>query len=200
MVRVKIYAEGGGEGELLDTLFRQAWTRFFHAAGLAGRMPRVVRGKGRARTFDLFRTAMTNRRPNELPLLLLDSEDAIQDGRTVWQHLASRDKWERPDGATDDQAFLMVQVMETWFLADLTLLRSYFGAALRETPLCAWPKLEDVPKATVFDALQKATAGCGKKKYAKGKVSFELLERLNPHEVADACPHAKTFLDYLRRR
>lgn len=47
----KIYAEGGGEGQLLDTLFRQAWTEFFKSAGLAGRMPRIVRGKGRLRQY-----------------------------------------------------------------------------------------------------------------------------------------------------
>ena len=51
---IKIYIEGGGEGKDLDSRFREAWTRFFIAAGLAGRMPRPVRGKGRTHTFDLF--------------------------------------------------------------------------------------------------------------------------------------------------
>jgi hypothetical protein len=199
MVKVKIYVEGGGGGELLDSLFREAWTKFFQAAGLAGRMPRVVRGKGRARTFDLFRTAVRNRRANELPLLLLDSEDAVQEGHSVWQHLQARDSWERPNGTSDNQAFLMVQVMETWFLADLNTLRSYFGLEFRETHLRAWPKLEEVSKATVLDTLHKATADCGKK-YAKGKVSFELLGRVNPDRVLAACPHAEAFLTYLRRR
>lgn len=34
---IKIYIEGGGEGKDLDSRFREAWTRFFTAAGLAGR-------------------------------------------------------------------------------------------------------------------------------------------------------------------
>lgn len=28
----KIYIEGGGEGQLLDTLFRQGWKQFFERA------------------------------------------------------------------------------------------------------------------------------------------------------------------------
>lgn len=73
----------------------------------------------------------------------------------------------------------MVQVMETWFLADRELLRGYFDEQFTEAPLRAWPSLEAVPKVTVLSALERATAGCGKK-YSKGKVSYELLGRLNP--------------------
>lgn len=199
MVTVKIYAEGGGEGHLLDTLFRQAWTQFFERAGLTGRMPRVVRGKGRARTMDLFSIAVDNSRPSELPLLLLDSEGPVQEGHSVWQHLFRQDKWSKPKGAADDQAFLMVQVMETWFLADREMMRTYFGPDLRESPLRGWVQLESVSNETVFDALEKATAACGRKKYAKGKISFELLGRVNPLKVENACSNAKRLLDYLRR-
>ncbi len=194
----KIYAEGGGEGQLLDTLFRQAWTEFFKSAGLAGRMPRIVRGKGRLRTFDLFQTAVRNQRPGELPLLLVDSEGPVTSAGSVWQHLKARDRWEKPEGSSDDQAFLMVQIMETWFLADQASLRRYFGASLREKHLPSWPTLEAVPKADILDALEKATAGCTKP-YAKGKVSFEVLGQLNPALVEAACPHAKRLLDRLRQ-
>jgi hypothetical protein len=36
-VSAKIYAEGGGTGQLFDTLFRQAWNSFFRTAGCAKR-------------------------------------------------------------------------------------------------------------------------------------------------------------------
>jgi hypothetical protein len=91
----------------------------------------------------------------------------------------------------------MVQVMETWFLADRDLLRRYFGESLRESHLRQWPALEAVPKRTVFEALDKATAGC-RKPYAKGKVSYELLGQLDPGKVETASPHAKMLLDRLR--
>lgn len=197
MVTAKIYIEGGGEGQLLDTLFRQGWRIFFQAAGLEGRMPRVVRGQGRKRTFDLFVTAVKNPRPGELPLLLVDSEAAVEEGCTQWQHLKGIDNWERPESASNDHAFLMVQLMESWFLADRDLLRGYFGPKLREGALREWPSLEGLPKNDVLEALNRATADCPKR-YAKGKVSFELLARLSPRLVEAACPNARRLLEYLR--
>ena len=196
-MNVRLYIEGGGEGQLLDTLFRQAWRQFFEAVGLAGSMPRVVRGQGRMQTFDMFTVALAQARPGVLSLLLVDSEDPVATGHSVWQHLKARDNWDRPSAAVDDQAFLMVQVMETWFLADRGLLEQYFGAPLRANHLRQWPALENVPKSTVLDALARATAGC-QKPYSKGKVSYELLGRLSPARVEAACPNAKALLDRLR--
>jgi Domain of unknown function (DUF4276) len=197
LVSVRIYAEGGGEGELADTQFRNAWADFFKAAGLAGRMPRVIRGKGRQRAYDLFRTAVENRTNETVPLLLIDSEDAVRPDETAWDHLKRRDGWDPPPGAGADDAFLMVQVMETWFLADRSALQNYFGSKLNERLLAVWPNLESVPKATVLDALEKATANC-KTKYTKGRVSFEILAAIDPAEVEKRCPHAAGLLNRLR--
>jgi hypothetical protein len=49
----------------------------------------------------------------------------------------------------------------------------------------------------VLGALERATAAC-RKGYAKGKVSFELLARIDPARVEAACPHARALLDRLR--
>ena len=193
----KIYAEGGGDGPVLDTLFREAWRNFFTTARLSGRMPRVIRGKGRAQTFDMFTTAIETAEQGEVPLLLVDAEDAIAPGHSVWQHLKARDNWDRPSLTEEDQAFLMVRIMETWFLADRTLLRDYFGPQLREHHLKQWPALEEVPKQTVLTALELATADC-QRKYAKGRVSYELLGRVNPTLVETTCPHARDLLVRLR--
>jgi len=39
-------------------------------------------------------------------MLLVDSEDPVTSA--VWDHLKSRDHWERPGGTNEDQAQLMV--------------------------------------------------------------------------------------------
>ena len=196
MVRAMLYIEGGGEGRDLGARFREGWNAFFKSAGLASKT-KVVRGGGRRRTFNLFVTAIENNRPNVVPILLVDSEDPVAAGHTVWQHLSARDGWQRPSNA-GDQAFLMVQAMETWFLADRDALRKYFGARFRQNALKKWPDLEAVPKPTVLGALKRATAKCTKH-YAKGKVSFELLAHIDPDLVATACPHAKALLNRLRQ-
>lgn len=193
---VKIYIEGGGDGPLHDTHFRKAWASFFGAASLSGRLPRVIRGKGRQRTYELFVTAVENSAPGELPLLLVDSEDAVQHGVGNWEHLRRRDGWERPPGAGTDHVFLMVQAMESWIVADRRLLRNYFGGDLRKHHLPAWPVIENVSKTEVFNALRKATAAC-RTGYAKGRVSYDLLEQLDPTVVRGACPRAEELLTFL---
>ena len=194
---IRIYIEGGGDGRILDTLFRQGWQRFFQAAGLSGHMPAVVRGGGRTQTWDMFVTAVSNPSAGVVPLLLVDSEGPLAPGHTAWDHIRSRDGWERPSSAGDDQAFLMVQLMEIWFLADRDLLRRYFGVGIRERHFSEWPDLESVSKDTVLRSLDMATAGC-RRKYAKGKVSFEVLGQLDPRLVEVRCPHARALLDRLR--
>lgn len=197
MVSVKLYVEGGGDGRINHGAFRQGWIGFLRKAELSGRMPQVVPGGGRAQTFDKFKTALQTRRPNEIPILLVDSEGAVANGQTTWQHLHNRDNWDQPDDAADDSAYLMVQVMETWFLADRDALRSFFGPSLNENHFRQWRNLEAVSKDTVIDALAQATRGC-QKPYRKGRISFQLLGEIDPAAVARACPHAKELLDFLR--
>ena len=192
--KVRIYVEGGSS-EIAD-VFRKAWVQFFEKAGLKNQMPRTISGEGRSQTFDLFKTAVERRSPDELLLLLLDSEDPIAPGRSNWEHLKWRDNFDKPAAAGDDDALLMVRVMETWIIADRQALQTFFPG-LRENHLPAWTKLEVVPKTDVIAALERATAGC-KRHYAKGRLSFELLAIVNPLEVEQRCPAAKRMLDRLR--
>ena len=196
-MRVRIAIEGGGSGENPDKHFRQAWTQFFKAAGLVGRMPKVLRGEGREQTFDKFKTALQTARRDEVVFLLVDSEEPVAAGHSPWQHLRNRDNWEQPQGAADDSAYLMVQVMETWFLADRGALRDFFGPQLNENHFREWPNLEEIHKDIVLNALEQATSNC-QKPYSKGRVSFELPGEINPQTVAAACPHADQLLRYLR--
>ena len=201
MVKVKVYVEGAARHSDLDrSLCREAFSKFFAAAGLEGKRPRTVPCGGRKQAYDAFVTAVKNAKADELPILLVDSEIAVPPGMTVWQHLKARlgDNWDKPESASDEQAFLMVQVMETWFVADRETLRSFFGQHFREQAIPAWPDLEQVPKADIYAALGLATAACGKKKYAKGRLSFDLLSRISPGKVEVESPYAKAFLDRMR--
>ncbi len=192
-----LYIEGGGDNRRLGAEFRQGWKAFLTNAGLSGRMPKVVRGGTRQQTFNRFITALGDSKDSTVPLLLVDSEGPVTTGHTVWQHLRTRDRWHKPAAAGDDQAFLMVQVMESWLLADRNALQTYFGERFKANVIRQWPQLEEVPGETVFDALEKATAGCSKP-YAKGKIASELLAKIDPRLVEDACPHARDLLNRLR--
>ena len=204
MVRVRIFIEGGGRGEVSDEIFKNSWRDFFASAGLAGKMPKVVRGRSRTSTYRKFRNARP--RANEILLLLVDSEGPVETGRSAWEHLRQRreDGWVRPNWADANSAYLMVQFMETWFLADPNALRRYFyrsSGNMTHTPAQEAmiihnrkSGLESMDKATVMSRLDRLTGN----RYEKGKVSFKLLSEVDPNRVADACPHAKALLDYLR--
>lgn len=197
MVTVKLYVEGAAQkNDLMRARCREAFRVFFETAGITGR-PRTVPCGGRQKAYDAFVTAVRTAEPGDLPLLLVDSEDPVTAGDSNWRHLKRRDNWDRPGGAKDDQVFLMVQVMESWFLADPDALRHYFGPDFSDKPFRAWPALEGVPKPTVYDVLENATADC-KQPYKKGDVSFEILGRLDATKVEAACPHAKALLNRLR--
>jgi hypothetical protein len=196
-VKVTIYIEGGAPGPKADAKFREAWSTFFGKAGLP-RRPTVVRGKGRTETFDDFCNHIRDEPENGVPLLLVDSEGLVRQEHSTWQHLKSHDRWDKPDGAGDADAFLMVSCMETWLVADRGAFQAFFNPNLREKHLPEWPNLESVPGADVRAALDRATKAC-KRPYSKGQLSFELLATISPNEVEDRCPAAKRLLDRLRQ-
>jgi hypothetical protein len=195
---VKLYVEGGGDTEFLQSLCERGFRQFLEAARLR-RMPRIVACGGRSAAYDNFKTAMKKRLPDELPLLLVDSEAAVRDKTGVWRHLLERDGWETPDGAKEGQAFVMVQCMETWFVADREALSGFFGPDFKRKAIPQWTELEGVEKDKVIKVLKSATANCRKNGYAKGRISFELLAAINPAKVEKACPHAARFLKVLRK-
>lgn len=197
-MKIKLYIEGGGDSPLQDTRFREGWQTFFKKAGLAGRMPRTFRGGGREATFDAYQTAVRLKKPDELPLLLVDSEELVTAGNTEWEHLKECDGWVKPSAANANDVFLMVCCMEAWFLADRERLKRFFHECWRDNPVPQWPNIEAVPKEDIYRALELATAGCGKKAYSKGRNSFEILKEIDPTSVEKRCPGAKRLLDRLR--
>jgi hypothetical protein len=195
-LKVRIYVEGGAS-EIAD-VFREGWVRFFERAGFKDRMPSTISGEGRAQTFNRFKGAVETRKDAELPLLLIDSEDLVAPGKSNWQHLKERkaDNFDKPKGAGDDDAFLMICTMETWIISDRKALQDFFPGLL-EKHLPLSPSLESVPWKDVDAALKRATAACNRQ-YSKGRLSFELLATVNPLEVEQRCPAAKRLLDRLR--
>jgi hypothetical protein len=199
-IKVKIYVEGGGDRDDLKTECRKGFTEFFKKAGLENRLPQVVACGGRMRAYDHFRTAVRQNDSRVFPLLLVDSEGPVEG--SVWQHLKRRvdDNWDRPEGAGDDQAHLMVQCMESWLLADRECLAKFFGQGFSEKSLPARQrKMEEIDKSEVLDSLVKASRKCKtKQSYQKGTHSFMLLARIDPSKVMAVSPHARRLLEVLR--
>jgi hypothetical protein len=164
-------------------------------------MPRIVACGGRRQAYESFHTSQENRRDDENPILLVDSEEAVVH-LDPWEHVRTRrdDGWPRPQDATPDQLHFMVQAMEAWFHADKDALEVYYGRCFRTAALSPRLDIENIPKADLFDGLQRATRDCPKGEYSKGKHSFQILSRIDPQRVRTSSPnHGARLLDVLDR-
>ena|SRR5579872_654545 len=119
--------------------------------------------------------------------LCIDSEDPLKDLDATWAHLKERDKWEKPDGTTDEQVLFMTTCMETWIAADRNALSEHFGQHLQGAALPPLNNLESRPRHDVQEKLFHATRRC-RNFYTKGKRSFEILGKLNPEELKKRLP------------
>jgi hypothetical protein len=203
---VKLFVEGGGNSNALRSACREGFTKFITAAGIRKR-PRIVACGSRNDAFDSFSTAVRN---GEEAMLLVDSEAAVsaacQQGEpenwTPWVHLQQRrgDEWIKPDEASDSQCHLMVECMESWFMADRATLTQFFAQGFKEVALPAQNRaIETVRKADIYAALKRATSASKKGEYGKGDHSFKLLAEINPAKVTGASPWAKRFIDELQK-
>jgi Domain of unknown function (DUF4276) len=195
-VSVRIYVEGGFQGSTKNDC-RKAFRLFLQKAIPPGSFSVIASGS-RHDAFQDFREAL-KRHPADYVMLLVDSEEPVI-GNT-WQHLRDRqgDNWHRPAAAGDDQAHLMVQVMESWFLAHKEVLTHYYGQGFLAGSLPGQPNIELIAKQDVFKTLQYASRKTQKGEYRKTTHGFDLLELIDPKRVRAASHHAERLFAVLER-
>jgi hypothetical protein len=194
---VIVFVEGGSQGSAKNGC-RQAFRTFFEKV-IPRQSFRVIASGDRGSAFKDFSLAL-RQNPDDYNILLVDSEEAV--AASPWKHLAARqgDEWHRPAGAVDDQAHLMVQVMESWFLADRQALADYYGQGFIAGSLPGQPNVELISKRDVFKALQLASKNTKTKgEYHKTRHGFDLLEVIDPNLVRAASVHAERLLAVLQR-
>ena len=206
---VNLYVEGGGSTRNQKASLRQGLQDFLTKFGLKVSMLKVVACGPRHYAYRRYRNGL---KKGESAVLLVDSEGKVdarhQRGKPEkwqpWQHLRERegDGWTKPRGASDMDCHLMVECMENWFLADRQVLQGYFASGFSEARLPSADRpLEDIPKRDVLDGLNAATRNCATKgPYNKGKHSFDLLSKIDPHQVVSQSPWAKRFVDLLTKK
>ena len=187
MTGIAIYMEGGGDsrdGRAALRVGMDALLKPLKDLAQRERMRwRLVACGGRDAAFRAFRNANHD---DTIAALLVDSEGPVS--TTPVAHLAGRDGWQllSVDG---DAIHLMVQVMETWIVADAAALRRYYGRGFEPRRLPRSPVLEEVAKADLARALDRATAATSKGSYRKIRHASELLARIDPEVVKQRCPH-----------
>lgn len=185
-MRTYIYIEGGGDSKELHVRCRQGFRQLLERCGFSERMPRLVACGGRSAAYGDFKTAHESNKA-EYVAMLIDSEKPVSNPEETWDHLRNCDRWERPDGADDEQVLFMTTCMETWIVADRDTLRQHYGSSLQESALPSLISLEQGNRQDIQEGLKRATRNCSNA-YQKGKRSFEILGKLEPETMESHLP------------
>jgi Domain of unknown function (DUF4276) len=200
-VKVSIYVEGGGDQQNTLTECRHGFAEFIRKMLPGKAKPRVIPCGGRTAAYKDFCTAVSQLKKGEKALLLVDSEEPVSSNHQPWKHLNNRkgDGWVKPDHADEEDVCMMVQCMESWFLADPENIATFYRKDFKKTKL---PKLgkggvESISKQKVEQALKSATSQTAKGTYHKTRHGFALLAIIEPDRVIAASEHASNFRDIL---
>lgn len=188
-IDVRIHIEG-------DPKLRPGFHQFFRQIYGKGANVRIVMCKSNT-VADFVSSA--KKFPNAANVLLTDS-DAPYDPSLI-QSIRQHDHWDANfnNRIPDERMQFMVQVMESWFLADRQALKSYYGSNFIETRLPGNPAIvEVIPKADVLHGLESATANTSKGKYHKTKHAPDLLKIIDPAKVQSASPSCTRLFQYLQ--
>ena len=217
-----MYVEGGGEpkdpqgkpkggrkrSKDLRLKCSRGFSKFIERAGIPSRTFAVTACGGRGSAYKRFCIAIAQ---GQKAMLLVDSEEPVSSKHErsentsnwqPWDHLEQSDNWHKPNGSNDTDCHLMVQMMESWFLADPDSLKVFFGADFNSDSLPSkTDPIESIRKRRVFTLLKEASQGSTSEgTYKKGAHSFELLSCICPDKVTKRSPWARRFVDELRKR
>lgn len=193
MTELAIYMEGGGKGDS-RAILRQGMDVFLTALKDAARVRswrwKLVCCGSRHEAMDRFLDRARSAGDTEFVLLLADAEGPVRTSHAA--HLGL-------DGVHDDVVHLMIEIMETWIVADDTALADYYGQRFKRGMLPKARNLETIQKADIMTALDGATQATRKGRYHKIRHAGDLLRRIDPNKVRGRCPSCKRLFETLSR-
>jgi len=190
--------EGGGQTKNTKAALRQGMEVFLgdikDACQRRGWQWKLVPCGSRGETYQRFQHARQNACAR-IVVLLVDSESDVG-AATPTRHLAALDGWNL-EGIGDDLVHLMVQMMETWIVADPATLKAYYRSGFQENVLPRGQNLEKVSKMDISQALDRATRGSDKGKYHKIRHAQQILQRVNSRTVRERCSYCERLFETL---
>ncbi len=200
MVAVRVYIEGGGSTRDEQKRLRQGFINLFTKVLGDAPKPSVICSGGRGNTFREFKNAIA-KRADALCLLLVDSEGPVQ-GDNPWDHVKTHrgDEWERPEGVTDEQLHLMVQVMEAWLVADPDALKGYYGQGFKPNKLPNANNVETIDKEDLYQKLDAATKDSKTKGAYDKSHGFALIGLISPDTLSPRAQWAARLFLTLKKK
>lgn len=199
-MEIKLYVEGGGKGshKRATIKIQQGFDAFFKELKEAARNKKIsfkiIPSSDTQTTYDDFIRSVENS-PLSFNLLLVDSDAAIDENESARSFLQKKyGKW-KLQKIEDKQCHLMVQIMESWFLADVDALKSFYGKEFKESAIPKNKNVEAIEKERVEKSLKTATVKTQKGEYHKIEHGTKILELINTKKVRDAALHCQKLFE-----
>lgn len=193
---IKLYVEGGGKGTSKNATIRmqQGFDSFFKELKAIAQDKkisfRIIPSSNTQTTYDDF-TLSVKTSPQSFNMLLVDSDEAVEENETSRAFLQRKYKKWKLDAIQDEQCHLMVQIMEAWFIADIDALKKFYGQNFKESAIPKNKNVEAIEKDKVEKALKAATAKTSKGEYQKISHGGKLLEIIDSIKVRKAARHCE---------
>ncbi len=189
VTEIRIYFEG-------DSSLKPGFHRFFKdlldtARNKKIRLSLIATG---AKPIQDFKIAVRSH-PDAWNIVLLDS-DRPDDSR-LFEECAAPHGIEE---ARRDSVFWMVQVMETWFIADREALRRYYGKDFQDSAISLNQRVEQIAKSEIYSGLKRATQRTTKGAYHKTHHAPELLAIIDANKVREVAPQCERFFSTVLAR
>lgn len=197
---IYIYVEGGGDSTKTWTVIRRGFSIFLKDLREIADKRKIgfhiipCGPRGAAKN-DFFTALESN--PNAFNVLLVDSESPVD--KEPWKHLLDQDGW-KLDEIHNEQCHLMVQLMESWLIADIDALKRFYGKDFKVKVIPRNPHVEEIPKHDVETSLKKATGKTQIGEYHKIHHGPKILELLDVSRVRKAAPHCNRLFETLSEK
>ena len=189
---IRIYVEGGGDKKDTKSQFRNGMGEFLKELREAARHHQIswnlIACGSRNSTFEDFCNALVSH-PEAFNVLLVDAEGSVQAPQPT-VHLEKQDGWDM-ENIVDEQCYLMVEMMENWFLADANTLADFYKQGFNRNALPSRLNVEENSKDSVDRALRDATQNTLKGRYHKIKHGAALLGKIRPDLVRQRAPNCE---------
>lgn len=197
---IRIYVEGGGDQRSGKAAVQEGFSKFLSPLKEMARERHirwyVVACGSRQSTFDAFQVASQQHR-DAFNVLLVDGEGPVT--RSPWEHLHDRDHWSI-QGIPDTHCHLMVQVMEAWIVADLEILRRFYGQEFNANPIPGQEDVELIAKADIEHALIQATRNTQKGEYHKIRHGPKILALVDANKIRPRARHCDRMFTILSNK
>ncbi len=196
---IRIFIEGGSKGQ---DRFSSQKLRIGFASFLSELVAEAREKKIRFninicgstdQTFRIFQSA-NKKTNNSFLCFLVDSDKPLEDDDTPKSFL-QREKTLNFENVKDEQCHLMVQIMESWFLADVETLKTFYGQKFKPNTIRKQTNIEKIAKLDVEKSLDKATNETSKGKYHKIKHGAELLGKIETAKVREKSEHCNRLFE-----